>query len=121
MTSTTGDPPGHRYDFYANQYAHFASEVAVKIRREVYGEDLGQQGWRTLEEQAAIAELVAELLHCEDRTQATVDLASRWHAARERYADDLLKQESVEWFAQRQSFLAMTADLAVSRRLCRFF
>jgi len=60
------------------------------------------------------------LLRCEDRTQATADIASRWHAARERYADDLLKQESVEWFTQRQRFLAVTADLAASGRLSRF-
>ena len=36
----------------------FGSDIAVEIRREVYGEDQGQQGWRTLDEQAQIAALI---------------------------------------------------------------
>jgi SAM-dependent methyltransferase len=60
------------------------------------------------------------LRRCEDRTEATADIAARWHAARDRNADDLLKQEGVEWFQQRQRFLATTADLAKSRRVSRF-
>lgn len=68
----------------------------------------------------AVAAAGLDLRRCEDRTQATADVAARWHAARERYADDLLKQESMEWFTRRQHFLAMTADLASSGRLSRF-
>ena len=33
-----------RSEFYAAQYARFESEVTSDIRREVYGEDIGQQG-----------------------------------------------------------------------------
>jgi len=49
-----------RFDFYGAQYARFAGELAREMRREVYGVDLGQQGWRTLAEEA----LFAELLRC---------------------------------------------------------
>src|SRR3954470_21768996 len=47
-----------QYEFYSAQYARFGSDIAVEIRREVYGEDQGQQGWRTLDEQAQIAALI---------------------------------------------------------------
>jgi len=49
-----------RFVFYGAQYARFAGELAREMRREVYGVDLGQQGWRTMAEQA----LIAELLRC---------------------------------------------------------
>jgi SAM-dependent methyltransferase len=45
-----------RTDFYAVKYASFGSDVATELRREVFGEDIGQQGWRTAAEQAQIAE-----------------------------------------------------------------
>jgi 2-polyprenyl-3-methyl-5-hydroxy-6-metoxy-1,4-benzoquinol methylase len=53
-----------RFDFYASQYTRFGSEVASSVRREVYGEDIGQQGWRTLDEQAVIANLILESSPC---------------------------------------------------------
>jgi SAM-dependent methyltransferase len=52
--------PADRFDFYAPQYSRFESEAAAEIRREVYGEDIGQQGWRSLDEQALIADLIRE-------------------------------------------------------------
>ena len=45
-----------RADFYSVKYASFGSDVATELRREVFGEDIGQQGWRTAAEQAEIAE-----------------------------------------------------------------
>src|SRR5262245_276591 len=45
-------------DFYGPQYARFASPLATEVRREVYGEDIGQQGWRTAAEQAEIPDLL---------------------------------------------------------------
>lgn len=45
-------------DFYSAQYARFASDLARAMRREVYGEDMGQQGWRSIEEQNAIADFL---------------------------------------------------------------
>ena len=47
-----------RYDFYGPHYRRFGSELAARIRREVYGEDHGQTGWRTAAEQRRIAELL---------------------------------------------------------------
>ena len=47
-----------RADFYSVKYAAFESNVATELRREVFGEDIGQQGWRTAAEQAEIAEFV---------------------------------------------------------------
>lgn len=44
-----------RFDFYGGHYGRFNAELAAEVRREVYGEDLGQTGWRTAAEQAEIA------------------------------------------------------------------
>ena len=46
------------FNFYGPQYARFGSGLAAELRREVYGEDLGQQGWRTAAEQAEIAQMM---------------------------------------------------------------
>jgi SAM-dependent methyltransferase len=43
------------FDFYSGHYGRFASALAAEVRREAYGEDLGQTGWRTAAEQAEIA------------------------------------------------------------------
>jgi hypothetical protein len=45
---------GH-FDFYAGHYGRFDGKLAAEVRREVYGDDLGQTGWRTAAEQAEIA------------------------------------------------------------------
>ena len=45
-------------DFYGPQYARIDSELAAEIRREVFGEDIGQESWRTAAEQAEIADLL---------------------------------------------------------------
>jgi hypothetical protein len=60
------------------------------------------------------------LSYCEDHTAAVAEIASRWHTVRARSAPALLREEGTEWFEQRQQFLAVTAELAVSRRLSRF-
>jgi SAM-dependent methyltransferase len=44
-----------RFDFYSGHYGRFNSKLAAEVRREVYGEDLGQTGWRTAAEQAEIS------------------------------------------------------------------
>jgi len=49
-----------RYEFYSAQYARFGSKLAAEVRREAYGEDLGQQGWRTLDEQNEIITLIKQ-------------------------------------------------------------
>jgi hypothetical protein len=36
-----------RFDFYGGHYGRLHGELAAEVRREVYGEDLGQTGWRT--------------------------------------------------------------------------
>ena len=38
-----GDASGG-FNFYGPQYARFDSDLAAELRREVYGEDIGQQG-----------------------------------------------------------------------------
>lgn len=47
-----------RFDFYRAQYERFGGPLAAEMRREVYGEDLGQQGWRNAMEEAEIARLL---------------------------------------------------------------
>jgi SAM-dependent methyltransferase len=38
-------------DHYGAQYGHFASELYARIRSETFGEDIGQNGWLTADEQ----------------------------------------------------------------------
>ena len=65
MSVTPKSQSAGRFDFYAAQYSRFESEAATEIRREVYGEDMGQQGWRSLDEQALIASSIRESSPCE--------------------------------------------------------
>jgi SAM-dependent methyltransferase len=44
--------------FYGSQYARIYSQLASEIRKEAFGEDLGQESWRSPTEQAEIAELL---------------------------------------------------------------
>ena len=60
------------------------------------------------------------LVSREDRTRAIAEIAAGWHAARARCAAELEREEGASWFEQRQRFLALTAELAISRRLSRF-
>ena len=53
--------PDIGYEFYSAQYARFGSKLAAEVRLEAYGEDLGQQGWRSIGEQAKIVDLVSRL------------------------------------------------------------
>ena len=41
-----------RSDFYAVKYAAFGTAAATELRREVFGEDIGQEGWTTAAEYA---------------------------------------------------------------------
>ena len=45
-------------DFYAVKYASFGSGAAAELRREVFGADIGQEGWTTAAEYAEIADLL---------------------------------------------------------------
>jgi SAM-dependent methyltransferase len=49
---------GASRDFYGPQYARIDSKLAAEIRREVFGEDFGQESWRTGAEQSEIAEFL---------------------------------------------------------------
>lgn len=65
MSTVAEGHAADRFEFYAAQYTRFESEVASDIRREVYGEDIGQQGWRSLDEQTIIANLILESSPCD--------------------------------------------------------
>ena len=71
--------------------------------------------------EAAIAAAGLALRTMEDTTAAVAGIASRLRAARERRADKLLAMEGADWFAARQRFLEVTADLAEKKRLSRFY
>jgi SAM-dependent methyltransferase len=60
MDSGMSDHDNSRYEFYAAQYARFGSKLAAEIRRAAYGEDFGQQGWRSLAEQKEITSLISQ-------------------------------------------------------------
>ncbi len=70
--------------------------------------------------ETALAAAGFALLRCDDRTAASAEIAARWHEARIRHAAALRREEGPDWFEQRQRFLAVTAELARSRRLSRF-
>ena len=55
MTQGAATAAAAPFDFYASHYARFDSALSARLRQEVYGEDLGQTGWRTAVEQAEIA------------------------------------------------------------------
>jgi len=58
MTDAAQRPAGSQFDFYGAHYGRFGSDLAAALRREVYGEDLGQTSWRTAAEQAEIVDLL---------------------------------------------------------------
>jgi SAM-dependent methyltransferase len=72
------------------------------------------------QDERAIEAAGLTLVSRDDRSAAAARIAGRWHSVRERRAQVLEQQEGVEWFRQRQRFLAMTATLAASGRLSRF-
>ena len=43
--------PASNVDHYGAQYGNFASELFAEIRSEAFGEDIGQTGWLTADEQ----------------------------------------------------------------------
>jgi SAM-dependent methyltransferase len=64
MDNQPADPPSDSPAFYPDQYRRFMSPLGAEIRRLVYGEDLGQQGWRALDEQEAIVRIVSGRARC---------------------------------------------------------
>jgi SAM-dependent methyltransferase len=46
-------------DLYDNAYANFASDAEAAVRRETYGEDLGQTSWMTVQEWLEFADHLA--------------------------------------------------------------
>lgn len=55
MISPEATSEARRFDFYRAQYDRFGGALAAEMRQEVYGEDLGQQGWRNAVEEVEIA------------------------------------------------------------------
>ncbi len=51
LGSTDGVPASKVVDHYGAQYGHFADDAYAAVRREAFGEDIGQNGWTTAEEQ----------------------------------------------------------------------
>ena len=44
-------PASNQPDHYAAAYGNFTSDLAAQIRSEAFGEDMGQNGWQTADEQ----------------------------------------------------------------------
>jgi cyclopropane fatty-acyl-phospholipid synthase-like methyltransferase len=55
LGSTDGVPASKVVDHYGAQYGHFADDAYAAVRREAFGEDIGQNGWTTAEEQDRFA------------------------------------------------------------------
>lgn len=67
-----------------------------------------------------IQEAGFNLLRCEDVTENVELTSGRWHAARQKRREDLLRMEGGERFEGLQKFLATVHTLASERRLSRF-
>lgn len=61
-----------------------------------------------------------ELLQCEDLTPAASRIAERWHAAREKHRDLVVKIEGAQNFEGLQAFLHTVHVLCRERRLSRY-
>ena len=61
-----------------------------------------------------------DLLSVDDLTESTASISRRWHQARERRGEDLLRIEGESNFTGLQRFLACTHKLAAERRLSRY-
>jgi SAM-dependent methyltransferase len=96
----TGMVSRHEFDVRASQ--GFFALVAVGFNEDA----LAAAGFR--------------LRRTDDTSSATADIATRTHTARERRREALQGAEGAEWFAKRQAFLAMTAELAANGKLSRF-
>src|SRR6516165_1349361 len=47
-----------KFDLYDTSYDHYAAEAQQEVRRETYGEDIGQTGWMTTEELCRFLQLL---------------------------------------------------------------
>ena len=50
--------PDHPVDLYDNAYTHFANTAEAAVRRQTYGEDIGQSSWMTAQEWLSFADLL---------------------------------------------------------------
>jgi len=92
---------GERVPLYASAYAGYRARE--EVRRQTYGDDLGEAGFR--------------LLRCEDLTENMATIAGRWYDARQGLRDQLVIDEST--FEGVQRFLRTCRLLAEERRLSR--
>jgi SAM-dependent methyltransferase len=72
------------------------------------------------ENERLIAAAGFTLRSAEDVTAAAAAIASRWHAARERHRDELIRREGDANFAGLQQFLACVRRVSEDRRLSRY-
>jgi SAM-dependent methyltransferase len=61
-----------------------------------------------------------KLIRCEDVTENIEKTSGRWHAARQRHHDDLIRVEGEERFQGLQTFFSTVHKLTSERRLSRF-
>jgi SAM-dependent methyltransferase len=72
------------------------------------------------ENERMIKETGFEIVNVEDLTPAAADISKRWHDARDRHRDAMIKIEGEENFNGLQEFLWCTHTLTSERRLSRF-
>jgi SAM-dependent methyltransferase len=72
------------------------------------------------EDERLLEEAGFELICCEDVTENEAKVSKRWHDARAKRRDDLLKIEGEKTFDGLQQFLAVVYRLSSERRLSRF-
>lgn len=72
------------------------------------------------EDERLLKEAGFELIGCEDVTENEAKVSKRWHDARMKRRDDLIKIEGEKTFEGLQQFLAVVYRLSSERRLSRF-
>jgi hypothetical protein len=94
---------GERVPLYASAYAGYRARE--EVRRQTYGDDLGEAGFR--------------LLRREDLTENMATIAGRWDDARQGLRDQLVIDEGESTCEGVQRFLRTCRLLAEERRLSR--
>jgi hypothetical protein len=113
-----------RVDLFDSTYGHFTEDVLATIRRETFGQDIGQNSWLTVEEYDRFISWLKlcpeqHLLRREDVTVNAAVVAGRWHRSRHRHREALLEIEGEERYEGLQKFFAAVHRLTSERRLSR--
>jgi hypothetical protein len=113
-------------DLYDNVYSGFGSDAEAAVRRQTYGEDIGQSSWMTRPEGRILftdAMVITGTVSNEELailTGSAAEVSQRWYDAREQQREALLLRDGPENFQGLQRFLRCVHTVSMERRLSRY-